>query len=359
MPSGSTRRANQLDRALSTTDGGAADWTSAAWRDSAVAWLDEQLAATGVQRIGEVSQPHVRPWGTVLTTPTTQGPVWLKAPGPETAFEVALYQLLARLTPEWILPPIAVDVERGWIVLPDGGTPLGERLDEVELVEALVAVLPQYGQLQRDLIPHVDELLSIGVTDMRAEVMPARFDEALAAVERYVRAYGDAAGRETVRRTAAMRETVHAWCARLARALVLPSLDHNDLHPWNVFLTGEAGDARTGRARFYDWGDSVVAHPFASMLLGVGFLHHRLGVGPGDRVVRRTRDAYLEVFSDLAPHAELVQELELACRVGKIARVLTWDRALRAQGYHAAGRFATAPLEGLEALLADSWMRSV
>jgi hypothetical protein len=44
----------------------------------------------------------------------------------------------------------------------------------------------------------------------------------------------------------------------------------------------------------------------------------------------RARDAYLEVFADLAPHQELVETLALACRVAKIARALTWERALRA-----------------------------
>lgn len=51
------------------------------------------------------------------------------------------------------LPPTSSEV---WVLLPDGGTPLSDRLDETGLTDALVAVLPQYGQLQRDLIPHVE-----------------------------------------------------------------------------------------------------------------------------------------------------------------------------------------------------------
>jgi hypothetical protein len=34
------------------------------------------------------------------------------------------------------------------------------------------------------------------------------------------------------------------------------------------------------------------------------------------------------VFGDLASRAELVEELELACRVAKAGRALSWDRAL-------------------------------
>ena len=78
-------------------------WSSDAWRQEAVAWLDERLAADGTRRVGEVTQPHLRPWATVLRVPTTRGVVWLKAAGPETAFEVELYGLLERVVPERIL----------------------------------------------------------------------------------------------------------------------------------------------------------------------------------------------------------------------------------------------------------------
>jgi hypothetical protein len=277
--------------------------------------------------------------------------VWLKAAGPETAFEVALYQLLERVAPERVLTPIATDPGRGWMVLPDGGVTLGERLGELDPAEAMVVVLPEYGRLQRDLGPHVDELLRLGLADMRASVMPRRFEEAVEAVGRYVERRGTEADRETLRRVVAMRERFGEWCARLDGVAVGASLDHNDLHYWNVLVDGAV--------RFYDFGDSVVAHPFASMLLGLGMLRRQLGVGADDPAVVRPRDAYLEVFGDLASRAELVEELELACQVGKVGRALSWHRALRMSGDEEAGEFADGPLVALRSLLSDSWLEAV
>ncbi|MFI7680795.1 phosphotransferase [Actinophytocola sp. NPDC049390] len=301
-------------------------------------WLDERLAAAGLRRTGEITCPHDRPWSTVHTAQTTGGPVWLKAPGPGTVFEVALYELLARVTPAWVLHPIAVDLDRGWVLLPDGGTTLAE--SDTDLVAALVAVLPEYGRLQRALAPHTGALLSFGVADMRPHVMPDRFDEAVASVT--------ATTGDPLDEVRAMRPAYAQWCARLAASPVPASIDHNDLHPGNVFADGD-------HIRFYDWGDAVVAHPFASMLLPAAGVRRRLGVGPDDAAVRRIRDAYLEVWSDLAPHRELVAELELACWVGKVARTLVWDRALRMQGHDQAREFADAPRQHLTGLLARSW----
>jgi hypothetical protein len=272
---------------------------------------------------------RVRPWATVLRAPTAGGPVWMKAAGSGTAFEVPLYRVLAREVPERVLTPIAWDVERAWLLLPDGGPSLGEREAGVD---ALIEALVEYGRLQRALEPAVGEMLALGVLDMRPAVMMERFNEAVAA----------AGGHPEVE---AMEATVAGWCERLAASPLPASLDHNDLHPWNI-LDGP---------RYYDWGDSVVAHPFAAMLVPLGYLRHRFG----DAQLARACDAYLGVFADRAPRAELVATLDTACRVAKIARTLTWERAIQAareQGEAIDPDWATAPAETLARLLHDHYL---
>lgn len=321
---------------------------------SALAQLDDALAAAGISRTGEPGDPRVRPWGTVVSAPTAVGTVWLKAPGPTTAFEVPLYEILNRVVPRHVLDPVAVDVERGWVLLPDGGPELGEALTGESLAAEMGAVLGQYAELQRSLAAHAPELLNAGVTDMRPAVMPRRFDEALRVARGYVERTGDDGGREALERLGAARQNFLGWCERLAALPGPPSLDHNDLHPWNV-LAREPGSGRS--VRFYDWGDSVLAHPFACMLVPLGFVRDSLDAGVDDPRFYEVRDAYLAVYADLASHEELVETLELACRIGKVARALVWHRALSARGpQDDEGRFASAPLESLVGLLDESYL---
>ena len=89
------------------------------------------------------------------------------------------------------------------------------------------------------------------------------------------------------------------------------------------------------------------------MLVPLGFAARRSAAD-----VERARDAYLGQFRDLAPHAELVATLELACRVAKVARALTWDRAMSAAGDRdeVDPDFARAPLATLESLLDESYL---
>ena len=317
-------------------------WTSAAWREQATRWLDGRLAAAGITRTGAVTQPRVRPWATVLTAPSTAGPVWFKACGPHTAFEVGLYEILQAAVPARVLAPIATDVDRGWLILPDGGPPLGERLSGAALWEAMAAVLPQYGQLQRDLADRVDDLLAVGVVDMRPAALPRRFPVAVEAGRDYVERQGDAEDRARLRQVQALQATFEEWCSRLEALPGVASLDHNDLHPWNV-LPG-------GAVKFYDWGDAVVAHPMASMLVPLEWMGSRAGAPE----IARLRDAYLEAFSDLAPRATLVEALDLARRVGTVARSLVWHRAVSATPPEDLDPdFARAPLHALRPLLEE------
>lgn len=317
----------------------AATWTTDEWLSQAQAWLDEQLAAAGTRRVGELAQPRVRAWGTVLRADTTTGPVWLKAPGRATVFEVPLYRLLATLVPRFVLDPIAVDVERGWVLLPDGGPTLREQLGDRDLSDVMTRVLPQYAELQLELQPHAEDLLAAGVTDMRPAVMPQRFDEALEATGRYVDSAGGAEAKEQHQWIAGQRTEFVARCADLPDRA---SLDHNDLHTNNILGSPD------GSVRFYDWGDSVLAHSFSTLLIPLLALTKLLEVDPDDELVRRPRDAYLEVFGN---PGELLAELELACWIGKVARALVWERSLHGDP----GEYADAPLETLWSLRMNSW----
>jgi Phosphotransferase enzyme family len=321
----------------------------------ALAWFDEQLVAAGVARVGEIVLERERPWASVFRAETTAGRLWLKACGTGTRFEVGLYQLLDRIAPNRVLTPMALDVERAWIVLPDGGQLLADDTDEDRLPGQLEVVFAQYAELQIAAADHVDNLLAIGIADMRPAAMTGRFEEALEFVAPYLEQRGTTDERAAYERLLLLRPTVATWCERLAGSPGAASLDHNDLHPWNVFFTDGPGPGG-GQSRFYDWGDAVVAHPFASMLVGLGSLKRIHGFADNDPRMLRIRDAYLEPFGELALRAELVATLELACRVGQIARALVWARAVGEMGAAAPDTYQTAPMQHLANLLDDSYL---
>lgn len=217
------------------------------------------------------------------------------------------------------------------MLLPDHAPDLGVPADVLPAAD-----LVRYGQLQRAVAPHADGLVAACVPDMRPAVMPERFDEAVDAVAGFAARHGSAADVELVDAVRARRAEFAGWCRQLADSRVPASVDHNDLHARNVLIGG-------GAVRFFDWGDAVVAHPFASLLVP---LAHAGAQAP------RLRTAYLDVFADLAPADRLAADAELARRVAVVARTHAWIRAVGVDGSDE--RFARGPLESLAALLQES-----
>jgi hypothetical protein len=168
----------------------------------------------------------------------------------------------------------------------------------------------QYAQLQLELTGHVDAVLATGIPDHSPQRLPERLDEALDAGARYAATAEEA---RMLRRVRERAPQVAATAGHLSASDVRPTLQHDDLHPWNVFVTDPGKPAR-----FFDWGDSVVAHPFATMLNLTRMVREMLGTGADDPRITRIRDAYLEPFG--GPPASRVGELESACRVGGISR---------------------------------------
>jgi hypothetical protein len=298
-------------------------WGDPAWRDSVLAWVRDRLRAAGVRPAGEL-EPRLRPWSVTGPIRTDQGTVWFKANPPGSRFEPALMAALSRWVPGQVLTPLAIDAERGWSLLPDGGVLLGTLpgLDARGWEEPL----RQYAELQRAVSGRVAEMAALGVPDLRPARLPGHFDALLDSAE--VRAQvGAAAGMTAAQYAAlrALRPSLARWCERLAASAVPPSLDHSDLHDYQVFVTG-------GRYAFFDWGDASIGHPFTSLLVNLRAAAARHGLAAGSAELGRLRDAYLEPWTGGRPEPELRQDARLAIRLGAISRALSWQRAFPQAG---------------------------
>lgn len=291
-------------------------WLDPDWHAAVLAWVGDQLGRRGLRITGRVEQPHIRPWSTTLSVPTDAGPTWFKAGGPGNAYEAALLEALARWGTSGVLAPLAVDVERGWLLLPDGGTRLRETLDGGPGLEAWERILGEWASIQRDVAPRAAELLALGVPDRRPSAMSgeleALIDDPAAQLEPADRA-----------RLRALLPTYATWCAELAALGVESTLQHDDLHDGNVFV-GTWGD------RIFDWGDASLAHPFGTLLVTFRSISSR-GLGDdaaGRGAMARLRDVYLEAWTDRHSRDDLVAAVPLAMRVAIVGRALSWKRAL-------------------------------
>ena len=287
-------------------------WTEPDWLESVHDWIRLQLERVGLEAAGEIEQPHVRPWSTVLRAPTSSGPVWFKANVPALAHEAAVVEILAGRRPDLLPELLATDLERGWMLQADGGIRLREVLEESRNYDVWEQLLPLYAELQIAAAADRERLLAVGAPDRRLTLLPGQFEELLGDKE----ALASLAENELDR----LRELiprVGADCRELEAYALPETIQHDDLHDGQVFVCD-------GRYLFFDWGDACVSHPFFTLVVTLAVLAHRLELEHGAPELDRFRDAYLEPWTRFRPRSELEAAYPIAYRLGVLCRGLTW-----------------------------------
>src|SRR5262249_40999252 len=145
---------------------------------------------------------------------------------------------LAQRVPDRVPPLLAADLDRGWMLMEDGGTRLRELIAEERDLTRWDDVLDGAADIARAMESHTDELLAAGVPDMRLHRLPDLYAEAVGSdlVEQRFR--------DAVPRVRELAEELVAYG-------VAETLQHDDLHDGQVFVRGD-------RQLILDWGDAVV-----------------------------------------------------------------------------------------------------
>lgn len=277
-------------------------WTSPGFIEAAHRWIDARLQEVGQERTGDVTQPHVEEWSTVMRVPVATGTVWFKANHRPLRHEAALTALLSARVPERVPALIALDVESGWMLMADAGRRLREVVVEERSLERWHDVLAACARLQLACETDVPALLALGVPDRRLPTLPTAYRELLADLE-------DPDPRVP------SPDDVAAWCEQLASYGVRETVQHDDLHDGQVFL----GD---GTHLLLDWGDACVSHPFFTLSVT---LEGVVGWGLEDVAGSEDLAPYLESY--LAPYRErydgdLLEAARLAMRLGWVCRAV-------------------------------------
>ena len=299
-------------------------WRDSRWRTLADGWVEQSLRDAGIRATGPGEQQRAMPWSTLIRYPTDAGPLWFKANAVGMAHEAGLYALLLQRCPGHVLEPVALDIERGWLLLPDGGL----TLRDVEGVRTDLAMwermLVEYADMQRTLEAHIDELFAVGMVDASPEALPATRDALLA--DPVVARLGEPNGLTNAELDdmVAYAPTYAELCRELAAFGIPPTLQHDDLHDHNAFVPATPG----GPLRVFDWGDAVVGHPFGTLLVSLRVVTDLAGLDFGAPELLRLRDAYLEPWTTDFDRADLVEAARLAVRVGGITRADCYRRAM-------------------------------
>jgi len=298
-------------------------WHDPKWQQQAHDWIRTQADRLSIHITGEIEQPHVRTWSTVMRVPSSEGTLFFKATAPETIYEIALTEKLADWYPDCMPALVAVDSARGWMLMRDGGDQLRASIRPAQDIKPWEPVITRYAELQVGLAAHVPEMLALGIPDHRPGALPARYAELLADEQSLM--LGQEKGLTPVefRQLQDLTPRFQRICADLASFQIPDSLNHGDFHDGNVLL-------KDGRITFFDWGDANVTHPFTS--LRTFFVSIEMSLKLDDYSftpeMASLLERYLEPWQKFASQAQLQTVYQLSKPVASIVTTLKWRQTI-------------------------------
>jgi hypothetical protein len=310
-------------------------WTLPGWHEQVATWIQANLVHQAIAITGQIEQPHIRPWSTVLRIPTEEGDVYFKAVNPDLIHEVTVTQALLNWFPDLMPRTFALDTTQGWLLMPDGGTRFREVNKAEQELSRWEKILPLYAEMQIKLTQRVPELLALGVPDRRPTRLADLVVQILDDVPALLIDQADGLTREEYDRLMGLRPRIRHLCDQLTQAPVPASLDHGDFHDANIFLNGE-------QPTFFDWGDCSLGHPFFSLRTTFVNIEYIFELPEDAPPFTRLRDAYLEPWTTYANHHHLEQMFNLSRQLAPLSALLRWHLAIQVLPENERGEYAAA-----------------
>lgn len=293
-------------------------WKEAGWEASAREWVASQLAGMGGEIIGESETVHVRDWSIVVRFASDTGTIYFKAGASTQHFEAGLLEAIGRAESDLLLAPLAIDAERGWMLLPEGGPRLREFHGGNPAKGDWEMLLARYAEAQIDLSKHAQDMLEAGLPDRRLGRLPGEYKELLSSPSLAEITELGGLRAEEMRRLIAKKEEFSAMIAELKGIGIAPSVEHGDLHDGNVFYDGSS-------LRVFDWGDASLSHPFISLIIPLRVLGNYLSLEPESHPeLEWARRAYFGPWEQAYSPKQVKEAWPLALQVGYFQRALTW-----------------------------------
>ncbi|MFI6515437.1 phosphotransferase [Spirillospora sp. NPDC050679] len=301
-------------------------------------WAKERLRASGTEVTGPVERTGARAWSSQFRVPTASGHVYFKSSPPAFGHEAALTLALSEWFPGDVPEVVAADPERNWMLTADFATE-GEFRDPGCVLREYPRMISVFTRIQVDSAPRVEELLATGCPDHRLEKLPDLYDELVSEPgDPQARGLTSDERRELRRLARDFRET----CGLLAAHAVPETVVHADLWRGNFLVSA-------GRPLIFDWAESMVAHPFFSLMV---VLQDVRALAPGDdRRPAQITDAYLRAWRHVAPESRLAEAARLAAAPALVSRALMWRNAIAGLDARHRSRYEGTVADQLRSLL--------
>ena len=203
----------------------------------------------------------------------------------------------------------------------DLGASLREVLKHHFQVDLLCEGIKKYTEIQCGVINNVKQFLDLGVPDWRLQKLPIVYADLISKKELLIE---DGITSEELNTLHQCQSKFSSMCERLSQFKISETLDHCDFHDNNMVI-----DPNTHQISIIDWGESVISHPFFSLvncLTKVAFLY---SLNEKDQAYVDLQNACLENWRKFESDNHLLEIMSLAKKLWPVYESLGEYRLIR------------------------------
>ena len=283
-------------------------WEHRGWFNEAKVWIQAQISRLGYEAVGPITQ-FKGAWSrsSILYVPTTAGNLYFKACFEMPPSEQEVIRALAERWPNNVPSILATELERRWMLMRDFGD---KHLDDVT-DDHWRAAVRLFAEIQMDSVREIDHWIALGCPDRTPSQMIVCMDQLFTDTSALTR------GRH--RLSQAEIASLHSFlpqlqemCRELANSAIPQTIHHDDFRSGNTVVFDQT-------YLYYDWGETVVSHPFFSINYFLNRIRRPHGMSRSDWIFwvddprrRAIRDAYLQPWTRYESMERLLEVFTLA-----------------------------------------------
>jgi hypothetical protein len=248
-------------------------------------------------------------------TPNFGDPIYFKAVPQVFAHELPLTAWLSGQFPDYFPQVLALEPDRGWMLLNDHGRRNLETVQDIGMWEMTLRVL---ARLQVRLSDDLHDLVALGVPAQTLDDLGGYLDTLLA--DEDALRIGGQLDDDAIAQLHELAPRLKTLCAEFAACGIPHSLEHGDFYPGQVLVQGD-------RVIFIDWSDSTIAHPFFSYASLENYVVNEMPHFTQD-TLSRLQAAYLEPWREFAEDAVLQRAVTLARPLAALHTAVLYHRLI-------------------------------
>ncbi len=285
-----------------------------------IEWAEASLVSKGYVLKDSFADIQITPWSKVKRLFTAEGYIYLKEMPSTLSLEPVIVRILYEQFHANVPIIIDVNIELNCFIMKDSGKQLRELFKINFKSNLLIQAIKKYTYIQKGVADadQINTFLELGVPDWRLSQLPILYNQLINKEDLLKE---DGMNTHELDRLHELAEEFSSWCQFLSYYKIPETIDHCDFHDGNILQQNN-----TNKITIIDWGETVITHPFFSLISCLNNVAHRYHLNENDKTYIKLQHTCFENWLATDIKNNLSEAILLTKKLQPVYRALGFYR---------------------------------